>query len=73
MKNKTKDELISEWKQMRGSYFNLLNEDEKKFEKFHKNHPLFNSVIKHFDKSFKDINQLAESEINTFINKKNNI
>ena len=67
MKNKTKEELLYEWKQIRANFFNLLREDEQKFENSYKNHPLFNSVKKHFDKSFREVNQLAESEIKTFL------
>ena len=68
MNTKTKEELIIEWKNMRGNFFNLLKEDRKKFEKAYINHPLYNSVIKHFDKSFMEINQLADLEIDIFLN-----
>jgi hypothetical protein len=59
----TKEELITEWKQLRGSYFVVLGEDFKKFEKKYSTHPLFESVVKNFDKSFKEINQVAVKEI----------
>ena len=71
MKNKTKEQLISEWKLLRGRFFNLLNEDTKKFEKACKDHPFYESVVKHFDKSFMEVNQIAESEIDIFLNKQN--
>lgn len=67
MNNKTKDELIREWKLLRGKFFNILEEDFKKFEKEHGNHPLFDSVVKHFNSSFKEVNQIAESEINNYL------
>jgi len=64
---KTKEKLIVEWKQLRGNFFNLLREDKIKFEQSYKEHPLYNSVIKHFDKSFMDVNQLAEAEIDIYL------
>jgi hypothetical protein len=68
MKNKTKEELIVEWKRLRGCYFNLLDEDFKKFQKQCSKHPLYDSVVSNFDKSFKEINQIAEIEVDKFIN-----
>jgi len=68
MKNKTKDQLIYEWKQIRANFFNLLREDEKKFEQNYDKHPLYHSVKKHFDKSFRDVNQIATKEIDIFLN-----
>lgn len=68
MNIKTKEQLIIEWKQLRGNFFNLLREDKIKFEKSYNKHPLYSSVLKHFDKSFMDINQIAESEIDFFMN-----
>ena len=69
MSNQTKEKLVIEWKQLRGNFFNLLDEDKKKFEKAYSHHPLYESVIKHFDKSFMQINQIADSEIDIFIAK----
>ena len=66
---KTKEQLISEWKLLRGRFFNLLGEDKVKFEKLCKNHPFYESVVKHFDKSFTEVNQIAESEIDIYLNK----
>lgn len=65
----TKEKLAAQWKRLRSEYFNLLNEDIEKFEKLHGEHPLYDSVVKHFDKSFKEINQIVESEITRFLNK----
>ena len=70
MENKTREQLISEWKLLRGRFFNLLQEDKKKFEKYCKNDPLYESVTKHFDKSFMEVNQIAESEIDIFLSKR---
>lgn len=71
MKNKTQEQLIIEWKNLRVKYFNILNEDDAKFEKLHGSHPLYDSVTKHFDKDFKQVNQIAQNEIDIFLNKQN--
>lgn len=65
---KSKEDLIIEWKQLRGNFFNLFNEDKSKFKKYHSHHILYPYVIKHFDKSFTEVNQLAEIEIDSFLN-----
>jgi len=70
MENINREKLIIEWKQIRGNFFNLLQEDEKKFKKAYENHPLYDSVMKHFDKSFMEVNQIAESEIDIFLCKR---
>ena len=70
MSEKTKEQLISEWKLLRGRFFNLLGEDKKKFEKACKDHPFYESVVKHFDKSFMEVNQIAEAEIDLFLSKR---
>jgi hypothetical protein len=66
--SKTKDNLIIQWKQLRGKFFNVFDEDIKKFEKKHALDPLYNSVIKHLDKRFTDVNQIANSEIEKHLN-----
>ena len=71
MKYKTKEDLIVQWKQIRGNYFNLLKEDKKEFEIAYSTHPLYDSVLRHFDKSFRDINQIAQMEIDIFLEKEN--
>jgi len=74
MNNKNKNKLIQEWKQMRFNYFNLHKEDISRFDKSYGNHPLFSSVKKYLDKSFRDINQIVDSEIDIFLDtKKDNI
>ena len=71
MRDKTQDELVKEWKNLRVKFFNVLNEDAVKFEKLHGNHPLYDSVVKHFDKNFKQINQIVQNEIEIFLDNKN--
>jgi len=65
--DKTYEELITDWKNLRVKFFNVLEEDMEKFEKLYSEHPLFDSVVKHFDKSFREVNQVAESEIEHFL------
>lgn len=67
---KTKEKLILQWKRLRGSFFIKYEEDMPKFEKLHKDDPLYDSVIKHFDKDFKQINQIAQIEIEEFLKNK---
>ena len=70
LENENKETLILKWKQLRSEFFNLLDEDMEKFEKLHGRHPLYDSVVKHFDKNFKEINQIVESEINELLKNK---
>lgn len=67
----TKEKLILQWKLIRSDYFNKLEEDMNKFEKIYSSHPLYSSVIKHFDKDFKQINQIANNEIEIFLKGEN--
>lgn len=67
MNQKDKESLIIEWKKLRGEYFNLYNEDMQKFSKKYSNHPLFESVCKHFDKSFRDVNEVAQNEVEGYL------
>jgi hypothetical protein len=67
MKENTKEELIIQWKQIRANYFNLFKEDMKQFDKAYCTHPLYDSVKKHFDKSFREINQIAQNEIDIYL------
>lgn len=62
-----KSKLINEWKQLRASYFLKYEEDLEKFKKLHSHDPLYSSVAKHLDKSFREINQIAESEIDMLL------
>ena len=60
---KHQDNLIYQWKQIRSEYFNKYNEDLKKFKKIHGSNQLYHSIVKHLDKSFKEVNQIAQKEI----------
>jgi len=64
------EKLIWEWKNLRSMYFNRLSEDEKKFEKLYSSNPLYPSVVKHFDKTFKEINQIAQIEVMEYLKQK---
>lgn len=67
MSKNTKEKLIEEWKTLRIQFFNVLEEDTEKFQKLYGDHPLYSCVVKHFDKSFKEVNQVAEVEIEKFL------
>lgn len=67
----TKEKLIEEWKMLRVQFFNVLEEDMKRFEKLYNKHRFYDSVVNHFDKSFKEVNQIAEIEIDSFLRKTN--
>ncbi|MCV6606725.1 MAG: hypothetical protein OIF32_00805 [Campylobacterales bacterium] len=62
-----KTQLVKQWKELRSEFFNIFQEDRVKFDKKYSKHPLFSSVISHFDKSFRDVNQLADLEIEKFL------
>ncbi len=66
---KTKEQLITEWKNLRFRFFNIHKENKEKFKKLYCDHPLYSSVEKHFDKSFRDVNQIAQKEIDIFYDK----
>lgn len=70
MNDKAQNDLVQQYKQMRMYFFNICNEDMEKFEKKFLEHPLFEIVVKHFDKSFTQINQLAQKEITLYLNSK---
>lgn len=69
MKIKTNEELILEYKMLRAKYFNVYGEDITKFEKYQSHHMMYEIVVKHLDKSFREINQIAQEEIELFISK----
>ena len=62
-----KEQLLENWKRLRGSYFIKYEEDVERFKKYHSKDPLFESVFKHLDKSFREINQIAEDEIEWYL------
>lgn len=68
-----KEELILQWKKIRFDYFNTLKEDKTKHKEVYGQHKLYESVVKHLDKSFRDVNQIAQIEIELYIqNNKSN-
>jgi hypothetical protein len=62
-----KEKLIDNWKRLRGSYFLKYEEDMERFKKYHSQDPLFESVLRNLDKSFKEINQIAKDEIDIYL------
>lgn len=59
--------LIVEYKKLRGLYFNVYNEDKRKFADDYKKHELFGYVMKKIDTSFTEIEEIAEKQIKEFI------
>ena len=70
MNKHKKEELIIQWKMLRGKYFNLFQEDTVKFKKRCSHHPLYKSVVENLDKKFTEVNQIAELEIDIYLQKK---
>jgi len=68
--NNTKVELVSQWKMLRFKYFNLFEEDKIKFKKRCSHHLLYDSVVKHFDKDFTQVNQIANTAIDEYLKNK---
>ena len=66
--NLTKEQLLQQYKEMRMYYFNKFEENMEKFDKHYKDHILYDAVVKHFDKSFTQINQIAKLEIDNYLN-----
>lgn len=64
----TKEQLLQQYKELRMYYFNVFEEDKIKFEKRYKNHPLYSLVLKHLDKNFTEVNQIAQLEIDNYLN-----
>jgi hypothetical protein len=62
-----KEQLIDNWKRLRGSYFLKYEEDMERFKKYHSQDPLFESVLRNLDKSFREINQIAQDEIEIYL------
>ncbi|MDD2698335.1 MAG: hypothetical protein PHF17_06000 [Arcobacteraceae bacterium] len=62
-----KEQLIDNWKRLRGSYFIKYEEDAERFKRYHSQDPLFESVYRHLDKSFREINQIAQDEIEIYL------
>lgn len=67
-----KEKLIDNWKRLRGSYFLKYEENIERFKKYHSQDPLFESVLRNLDKSFREINQIAQDEIDNYLEKRGN-
>jgi hypothetical protein len=61
------ENLIAEWKKLRLQYFNIYNENMEKFEKRYGTHRFYDSVVKYLDKSFRDVNQIADQEVKKYL------
>jgi hypothetical protein len=64
--------LVTEYKSLRGLYFNKFQEDRKEFALKYKNHELFNAVMKTLNTSFRDVEQTAKQAVTDFLLKKYN-
>ena len=64
--------LVTEYKSLRGLYFNKFQEDRKEFALKYKNHELFNAVMKTLNTSFRDVEETAKSAVSDFLLKKYN-
>lgn len=64
--------LVVEFKALRGSYYNQYNENRKEFAIKNSKHPLFGYVMKSIGGSFRDIEQIAEGQVRTYIEKQCN-
>jgi hypothetical protein len=67
MINYNKEDLISQWKMLRGKYYNIFAEDKIRFKKLCSHHLLYDSVVNNFDKDFKQVNQIVEQEIDKYL------
>ena len=63
---------VTEYKSLRGLYFNKFQEDRKEFAMKHKNDELFNAVMKTLDTSFRDIEETAKKAVKDYLLKKYN-
>ena len=63
---------VTEYKSLRGLYFNKFQENRKEFAMKHKNDELFNAVMKTLDTSFRDVEQTAVKAVKDFMLKKYN-
>lgn len=63
---------VTEYKSLRGLYFNKFQEDRKEFAMKHKNDELFNAVMKTLNTSFRDIEDTAKKAVKDYLLKKYN-
>lgn len=64
--------LVTEYKTLRGLYFNKFQEDRKEFALKYNKHELFNAVMKTLNTSFRDVEQTAVKAVKDFMLKKYN-
>jgi hypothetical protein len=62
--------LVTEYKFLRGLYYNKFNEDRKEFAMKYKDHELFGYVMKKLNASFRDIESIAEQSVKEYISNK---
>jgi hypothetical protein len=68
--NNNFDELVIEFKQLRGAYFNKYSENMKKFSYHYEEHKLFKYVVESLDTKFSEIEQTAQRQVREYL--KNN-
>ena len=61
------NDLVDTFIKLRGEYFNKYQENRKEFALAHKNNPLFGSVMKTLNTSFRDVEKTAENAIKEYI------
>ena len=59
--------LVVEWKELRRKFYQDFGEVRKDFAIKHSKDPLFGSVMKKLDTSFKDVEQTAEKAVKEYI------
>ena len=59
--------LVTEYKFLRGLYFNKFQEDRKEFALKYSKHELFSAVMRGLNTSFRDVEQTAEKGVKDFI------
>ena len=59
--------LVKEFKSLRGLYFNVFQEDRKKFAIKYNKEPLFGMVMKTLNTSFTEVEKTAEDSVKLFI------
>ena len=64
---KTFDELVWEFKMMRGAYFNKYNENMKKFTYHYGENQLFEYVVKSLDTKFSEVEEVARRQVKEFL------
>jgi hypothetical protein len=66
------NQLILDFKELRGLYFNEFKENRKAFAMEHKDKPLFGHVMRTIKSSFRDVNEIAKEQVKDYILKNTN-